>query len=136
MSPIGAETVLISFLPPTERETFATWREDVLWDYVSYGTTDLPDGRIALKCPAEVEAQLFAHSTSLDIFALVHQIDCPTLVLRGEQTDPPITTIAERVAQQIPNGALVTVPGTSHFLAMEKPDEVTSIIIRYFQDKH
>ena len=115
------------------KDAFAAWREDVLWDYVNHGTRDLPDGRVTLKCSAEVEAHVFATTMSLDIFSQLDRIDCPTLVLRGEHTDPPIALTAERVAQRIPRGSLVTVPETSHFLAMEKPGEIAGIIAEYFR---
>jgi hypothetical protein len=115
------------------KDAFAAWREDVLWDYVNHGTYDLPDGRVALKCPAEVEAHVFATTMSLDIFSQLDRITCPTLILRGERTDPPLALTAERVAQRIPHGSLVTVPETSHFLAMEKPEEIARIINEYFQ---
>jgi len=55
------------------------------------------------------------------------------LVLRGAHTDTPLSVVAERVAQRIPQGPLVTVPDTGHFLAMEKPDEVAEIIGEYFR---
>ena len=115
------------------KDAFAAWRDEVLWDYVNHGTYDLPDGRVALKCSAEVEAHVFATTMSLDIFSQLDRITCPTLVLRGERTDPPIALIAERVAQRIPHGSLVTVPETSHFLAMEKPEEIARTIDDYFQ---
>ncbi len=114
------------------KAAFGEWREDVLWDYVNHGTYDLPDGRVALKCSAEVEAHVFATTMSLDIFSQLDRIVCPTLVLRGERTDPPLALIAERVAQRIPRGSLVTIPGTSHFLAMEKPGEIAETIHTYF----
>lgn len=115
------------------RETFADWQEAVLWDYVNHGTYDLADGRIALQCSAAVEAQVFANSQALDIFSQLDQIACPALVLRGAQTDPPLFVAAERVAQRIPHGSLVTVPDTSHFLPMEKPEEVGDIIGGFFR---
>jgi pimeloyl-ACP methyl ester carboxylesterase len=114
------------------KDAFAGWREEVLWDYVNHGTYTLPDGRVALKCTPEVEAQIFATTMALDVFSQLHAIDCPVLVLRGEQTDPPLALAAQRIAQEVPRGWLVTVPGTSHFLAMEKPEEVAKIIADYF----
>lgn len=114
------------------KDAFARWREEVLWDYVNFGTYDLPDGRVALKCSPQVEAQVFATTMALDVFSLLPAIDCPVLVLRGEQTDPPLAVVAERAAQQIPQGSLVTIPGASHFLAMEKPEELAEIIEAYF----
>jgi pimeloyl-ACP methyl ester carboxylesterase len=114
------------------KDAFAAWQEEVLWDYANHGTYDLPDGRVALKCSAEVEAHVFATTMSLDIFSQLDRITCPTLVLRGERTDPPLAITAERVAQRIPRGAVITVPATSHFLAMEKPQEIARLIAEFF----
>ncbi|MGE0684347.1 MAG: alpha/beta fold hydrolase [Candidatus Binatia bacterium] len=114
------------------KDAFAQWREEVLWDYANYGVYDLPDGRAALKCSAEVEAQIFTTTRSQDMFSHIHKIDCPVLVLRGEYTEPFLALAAERIAQRIPQGSLTTVPRTSHFLAMEKPEEVAEIIRQYF----
>lgn len=114
------------------KDAFARWREEVLWDYVNFGTYDLPDGRVALKCSPQVEAQVFATTMALDVFSRLSAIDCPVLVLRGERTDPPLAFVAERVAQTVPHGSLVTVPGTSHFLAMEEPEKIADIIEAYF----
>jgi pimeloyl-ACP methyl ester carboxylesterase len=114
------------------KDAFANWQEEVLWDYVNYGTADLPDGRITLKCAAEVEAHVFATTMSLDIFSQTDKIDCPVLVLRGELTDVPLAIVAERLAQRIPKGTLATVPGTSHFLPMEKPQQIGQMIVEYF----
>jgi len=114
------------------KDAFAQWKEEVLWDYVNHGAYDLPDGRVALKCPAEVEAQIFATTRLMDMFSHMHKIDCPVLVLRGERTEPLLALAAERLAQRILCGALSTVSGTSHFLAMEKPEEVAELIEKYF----
>ena len=114
------------------KDAFAQWKEEVLWDYVNHGTYEFPDGRIALKCSAETEAQVFATARLQDMFSQMHKVDCPVLVLRGERTEPFLALAAERVAQRIPHGSLLTVPGTSHFLAMEKPEEVADMISRYF----
>jgi pimeloyl-ACP methyl ester carboxylesterase len=91
------------------KDAFAAWREDVLWDYVNHGTYELPDGGFALKCSAEVEAQVFATTMSFDIFSQVDKIDCPVLVLRGEHTDVPLLgaagenrSIVDSVASPLP----------------------------------
>lgn len=114
------------------KDAFAQWKEEVLWDYATHGVYDLPDGRVALKCSAEVEAQIFATTRLQDMFSHMHKIDCPVLVLRGEHTEPLLALAAERLAQRVPHGSLTTVPGTSHFLAMERPEEVAEIIEQYF----
>ncbi len=114
------------------KAAFAGWQEAVLWDYVNHGTARLPDGRIRLKCPVRVEAHVFAQAPLADLYAPLSRVDCPTLVIRGAQTDPPLFAIAECAARRIPRARLVTVPGTSHFLPMERPDEVARIVRTYF----
>lgn len=114
------------------KDAFAGWREEVLWDYVNHGTFTLPDGRISLKCAPTMEAQVFATTMAMNVFSQLHAIDCPVLVVRGERTDPPLALAAQRIAQEIPQGSLVTVPGTSHFLAMEEPETLAKLIEAYF----
>ena len=114
------------------KAAFSGWQHEVLWDYINHGTVDLPTGQIRLKCPVKVEAHVFAQSPLVGTYSQLDRVDCPTLVLRGEQTDPPLFLVAEKVAQKIPQGRLVTVPGTSHFLPMEKPQDIARIIRRSF----
>ena len=114
------------------KAAFSGWQTEVLWDYINHGTVDLPNGQIQLKCPVKVEAHVFAQAPLVDIYAQLDRVDCPAVVLRGENTDPPLFLIAEKAAQKIPQGTLVTVPDTSHFLPMEKPDEIARIITQYF----
>jgi pimeloyl-ACP methyl ester carboxylesterase len=114
------------------KAAFSGWQTEVLWDYINHGTVDLPNGQIQLKCSVNVEAHVFAQAPLGDIYAQLDRVDCPAVVLRGENTDPPLFLIAEKAAQKIPQGTLVTVPDTSHFLPMEKPDEIARIITQYF----
>ncbi len=114
------------------KDAFSGWQTEILWDYINHGTADLPNGQIQLKCSVKVEAHVFAQTPLVDIYSQLDRIDCPAVVLRGEKTDPPLFLVAEKVAQKIPQGTLVTVPDTSHFLPMEKPDEIARIITQHF----
>ena len=114
------------------KAAFAGWQEAVLWDYVKHGTADLPDGTIRLKCPVTVEAHVFARAPLEDLYSPLSRVACPAVVIRGEQTDPPLFAVAEKAARRLPQGRLVTVPDTSHFLPMEKPAEVARIIHAHF----
>ncbi len=115
------------------KAAFSGWQKEVLWDYINHGTANLPNGQIQLKCPVTVEAHVFAQAPLIDIYSQLGLVDCPAIVLRGENTDPPLSLVAEKVAQKIPQGILVTVPDTSHFLPMEKPDEIARIIRQHFK---
>jgi pimeloyl-ACP methyl ester carboxylesterase len=59
-------------------------------------------------------------------------IKCPTLMAVGEhdQLTPPAH--AEEIAQGIPGAKLVTLAGSGHMSPMEKPEEVTRLLVDFF----
>ncbi len=63
---------------------------------------------------------------------LLGAIKCPTLMAVGEhdQLTPPAH--AEEIAQGIPGAKLVTLAGSGHMSPMEKPDEVTRLLVDFF----
>lgn len=54
---------------------------------------------------------------------LVGQIDVPTLVIRGELSDILSRSVAERMAQTIPDCRLIEVAGSGHPVPLDKPLE-------------
>ena len=113
------------------REPFKAWREDALWAYIEEGTATRPDGHVELKCPGEVEAQIFENAPKLDAFAALPQIDIPVLVLRGESSDAFPEASAVRAMSLLPRGQLKTIAGTTHFLPMERPEAVERAIRKF-----
>jgi pimeloyl-ACP methyl ester carboxylesterase len=59
-------------------------------------------------------------------------IACPTLMIVGEhdQLTPPAH--AEEIAKGIKDAKLVTLGGCGHMSTMEKPDEVTKLLVDFF----
>ncbi len=53
----------------------------------------------------------------------VPAVRCPTLVIRGEESDILSPELAEAMLAQLPSGRLVTVPGAGHSVAGDNPDE-------------
>jgi pimeloyl-ACP methyl ester carboxylesterase len=115
------------------REPFNTWREDVLRLYVNWSARASRERGVVLKCSGEVEAQVYENAGSLDTFERLTAINCPTLVLRGERSEAVPQGLADVVAARLPNGRLITVPGASHFLPMEKPDAVAQQIKSFIE---
>ena len=113
------------------RPTFARWRDDVLRLYAEHGTLRREDGQVELKCPGEIEAQVFENSSSLDIWSVLPQIVCPTLVVRGEHTDAYLALIAEGVAARIPDGRLATIQDAGHLAPMERPQAMAAEILAF-----
>ena len=115
------------------RRTFAGWREDVLRLFAEHGTLEREDGRIELKCPGEIEAEMYRNSLSPDTWDLLPRIGCPTLVIRGEKTEPLLALVAEGVAGRIPGARLVTIAGGSHFVPMEQPEAIAAEALAFLQ---
>lgn len=114
-----------------QRSTFEHWRPDILRLYAEEGTFQRGDGQFELKCPGEVEAQMFENSASLDIWDILPRVDCPTLVLRGERTEGFLSMVAAGAAQRIPNARLATIASAGHLSPMERPEAVTQEILAF-----
>ena len=116
-----------------ERETFRTWREDVLRLYVEQGTWERDDGQVELKCPPAIEAQFFDAVRHVDSEPMLAQMQCPTLLLWGGESHLRFG-LAQQVEEAIPRARSYAVPDTSHFLPQERPDEVARLIEEFLAD--
>ena len=113
------------------REPFKTWREDVLWAYIEEGTVTRPDGHVELKCPGDIEAQVFENAPRLDGFGFLPRLDIPVLVLRGACSEAFPEASATRALSLLPRGQLKSVAGTTHFVPMERPDAVERAVRKF-----
>jgi pimeloyl-ACP methyl ester carboxylesterase len=59
------------------------------------------------------------------------EIECPTLVLVGELDVPDMRAVAAHVAESIPGGELVTVPGAAHLPSLEQPEFVNARLLEF-----
>jgi pimeloyl-ACP methyl ester carboxylesterase len=109
------------------RGAFTTWAEPMLVDYVEDGFRDLADGTVELACSPEWEVSnyLAQGHDPWDAFA---RSRCPITILRAERAST--CNVDSRIDQLTADGriSIQTVPGTSHFLPMERPDLVRSTL--------
>jgi pimeloyl-ACP methyl ester carboxylesterase len=117
-----------------QRRAFAGWREDVLRLFAEHGTFRREDGRIELKCPGAIEAELYRNSLSPDTWDLLPHVRCPALVIRGEKTEPMLALVAEGVARRIPGARLTRIAGGSHFVPMERPDAIAAAALAFLEE--
>ena len=113
------------------RPLFERWPDEAIRLYVEHGTFQREDGRLQLKCPGEIEGEIFANSASLNIWEVLPRIKAPVLVIRGEHTEDFLGTLAASVAERVPNGRLETVPDAGHLAPMERPDAITDLILDF-----
>jgi pimeloyl-ACP methyl ester carboxylesterase len=111
------------------REPYATWTDEALEAYIEEGTFERPDGEIELLCPARVEAQVYSGAAHLDGFARLRKVKAPILLIRGEDSTTFGVDGAARAVEAAPQARLVTIAGASHFIPMEKPDEVARLVV-------
>jgi len=113
----------------TGRGAFRTWSPEMVADYVEAGFRETPDGEVSLTCTPEWEASNF-RTHNYDPWAAFAQSRCPIDIRRAEAGST--CRLEGREAQLTVGGriAIATVPGTSHFLPMERPDVVAQALRR------
>ncbi|HWI80249.1 MAG TPA: alpha/beta hydrolase, partial [Ramlibacter sp.] len=97
--------------------------KEVLRRRVQYQTKPLPDGRIGWRYDALIREQMRANTRPPppDFWSLWREIRCPTLILRGAQTDTLARGVAERMVRENPNAELVEVPRAAHMTFEDNP---------------
>ncbi len=111
------------------RGAFRTWPEEFLAAYLKGGLTPTGNGgEMQLACAPAWEAQTF-RSTPFGATGLARKIRCPVTLLYAEQSTPPESE-CRAFARIHGNTRLLKVPGTTHFLPMERPDLVREEIAR------
>ncbi|MEE4270530.1 MAG: alpha/beta hydrolase [Thermoanaerobaculales bacterium] len=109
------------------KAVFASWDPRVVEDYLAAGVVDDPDGGVRLRYPKAWETRIFRICPH-DEWAQLKRIETPTLVIRGETSDTLLPAAARRMAHDMPDATAIELAGTSHFLPMEKPEEVARLI--------
>jgi pimeloyl-ACP methyl ester carboxylesterase len=112
---------------------YKSWRKEILRDYCERGTFVEADGKRALKCHPEVEAEIYATSRNFDGLGYIMRCDAPLLVLFGEHSDAPGLALAPRLAAN--NRRVVVVPGTSHFIPMEEPELTARMALEFLDGR-
>ncbi|NNM72924.1 alpha/beta fold hydrolase [Enterovirga aerilata] len=107
----------------TGRGAFRTWRPEQLADYVADGFRVAPAGGVELACAPAWEASNFL-SHAHDVWGALRKLRCPVRIIRAEKG----STCA--VTRPLASGMMVeTVPGTTHFLPMERPERVRAALL-------
>jgi pimeloyl-ACP methyl ester carboxylesterase len=108
------------------RGGFKTWRPEQLADYVEAGFRETDQG-VTLACRPQWEASNFRNHR-YDPWRSFQDSRCPIRMLRAEQGST--ARIEGHEAELAATGriAIDVVPGTTHFLPMERPDLVQAVL--------
>lgn len=109
------------------RGAFRTWAPEQLADYVEGGFRQTPDGQVALTCAPTWESSNF-NTHGSDAWDALRSLNCPVRMLKAEtgstaRIDDNLDDLAA-----MDHVAVEGVAGTTHFLPMERPDLVRSVL--------
>lgn len=109
------------------RGAFRTWRAEQLADYVEAGFREAEDGQVVLACAPQWEASNF-RTHNYDPWAAFRETRCPILILKAERDST--ARFGAHEAELLASGRVTieTIPGTTHFLPMERPELVRAAL--------
>jgi len=109
------------------RGAFRSWPDETLRAYLTDGLAEDGDGALRLACAPEWEAANFS-TPSPDAVGGIPDIAATIRILKAEQASTAQFDAHE--AAVLASGATIeTVPGTSHFLPMERPELVREALL-------
>lgn len=105
------------------RGAFKTWRPPFLDDYVVDGVLRREDGTFGLACAPAWEAAVFkAHRIApWGAIRKLRKRRMPLIVLQAARDSTALPDTDARVHKVRPDAAVTKVPGTTHFVPMERP---------------
>jgi pimeloyl-ACP methyl ester carboxylesterase len=110
----------------------ADWREEFLRAYVTYGLEPGEDGKLHLRCPPEIEAQIYVMGGRHDGWDRLAEIACPTLFLAGAESYMWAEELRVEAAQKLQKGRVETSPG-GHFFPMEQPEAALDRVLTFLE---
>ncbi|OXE37369.1 MAG: alpha/beta hydrolase [Phenylobacterium zucineum] len=111
------------------RGAFRTWSEAMLIDYVEDGFVETPAGDVTLTCAPAWEASNFT-AQGHEPYAAFDALDIPIRILRAEVGSTCRLEGPEAILTRSGKVQVEMVPGTSHFLPMERSDLVVEVLRR------
>ncbi len=116
------------------KEPFSKWVEAVLKDYCDYALLDNEEGK-RLACPPHMEGHIYLTPDSDAAYTELGDVECETLIVRARdrlESDPPFSfepsPTNPSLATYFKNGRDFKLKDTSHFVPMEIPQEVATLI--------
>ncbi len=115
---------------------YALFEPRILDDYCRYGLLPGDDGRFRLACPPEVEASVYMTSRSNgDIYRSVRGLNIPVTILRAmepteesQRGDFSFSPTWPGLVNEFPAAREIYLPDCTHFIPMQKPDEVIRLL--------
>lgn len=112
----------------SKQNRFASDR--VLRRRLQYASKELSSGKFGWRYDPEIREQRRAGdvASNSDLWPELPKITCPTLLVRGLETDLLATETAQRMVDTIPNCQMVEIPQAGHMVFEDNPDGFHEVV--------
>lgn len=83
---------------------------------------------------SSLDSQKLERWNAVNTIERLEKINVPTLVIIGGEDDKDLLEISEILHTKIPNAKKIVIPGTSHHLNMEKPEEFNQAVLSFLSN--
>lgn len=110
------------------------YSEPLLRHRIRHGFRRLPNGRLGWKYDKALREQARAGTRDIpDLWPDLSRITCPTLIVRGAESDVLSPQIAKRMLETLPNGRLVEIADAGHTVPGDQPDAFLAVIRTFLE---
>jgi pimeloyl-ACP methyl ester carboxylesterase len=113
------------------------WVEGAHLDMARAVTRSDPAGGYELTCPGEYEARIYHDNAHFDSYEALGSLNQPTLIIGADPEfgRPMLPAIVGPVAAREFGIPHVIIPGTTHMLQNEKPDDIARVVQRFMESR-
>ena len=104
--------------------------EAVMRRRLTHQTRELPNGKIGWRYDPEIREQR-RNGTGApppDLWEPLSKVTCPTLIIRGSETDTLSPEVAERMVQTLADGRLAHVDKAAHMVFEDNPEQFNAAL--------
>ncbi len=112
----------------TGRGAFRSWSAEQLADYVEGGFRETDAGEVTLTCAPAWEASNF-RTHNYDVWSAFRATRCPVRILRAAAGSTARLDEGQAELEATGRFRIDVIPGTSHFLPMERPELVRETLV-------
>ena len=104
--------------------------DSVMRRRIQYAIQQLPSGKIGWRYDKEIRESRRRGDVvkSADLWPVIAKISCPTLVVRGAETDILPKDTADKMIETMPNAKLVEVQRAAHMVFEDNPEDFLSAV--------
>lgn len=104
--------------------------ESVMRRRLAGQTRQLPDGKLGWKFDPEIREQRIngTGAPAADLWPALENITCPTLIVRGTETDLLTQETADRMVDTLAQGSMVNIERAGHMVFEDNPSDFISAV--------